>query len=49
MSQKSGIKLKRRDKLYKINSYINIYDMNELSSIDKNYHTNILRIIKKQY
>ena len=47
MSQKSGIKLKRRDKLYKINSYINIYDMNELSSIDKNYHTNILRIIKK--
>jgi hypothetical protein len=47
MSQKSAFKLKRRDKLYKINSYINIYDTNELSSINKDYHLNILRIIKK--
>ena len=47
MSQKTLIKLKRRDKLYKLNSCINIFDINELSSIDKQYHMNILRIMKK--
>ena len=47
MSQKTLIKLKRRDKLYKLNSYINIFDINELSSIDKQYHMNIFRIMKK--
>ena len=47
MSQKTIIKLKRRDKLAKLNSYLNIFDTNELSSIDKKYHMNILRIIKK--
>ena len=47
MSQKTIIKLKRRDKLAKLNSYLNIFDTNELSSIDKKCHMNILRIIKK--
>ena len=47
MSQEAIIKLKRRDKIGKISSYLNIYDVNSISKIDKNNNLNILRIIKK--
>ena len=47
MSQKSLLKINRRDKLNKIDSYTKIYDTKILSYINKKYQLSILRIIKK--
>ena len=43
----SSIILQRKDKSEKSDNFANVYDLNPLSSIDKDYHPNILRIIKK--
>ena len=43
----SRIILQRNDKSERLKSYTEVYDIKFLSSIDKKYHHNILRIIKK--
>ena len=43
----SQIIFKRKDSSKKSNSYKDIYDLEPLSSIEREYHENILRIIKK--
>ena len=47
MSEKTILKLPRQDKINRLNSYVNVYDTKQLSSIDKKNNINILRIIKK--
>jgi len=47
MSEKIILKLPRQDKINRLNSYVNVYDTKQLSSIDKKNNINILRIIKK--
>ena len=47
MSERTILKLPRQDKINRLNSYINVYDTKQLSSIDKKSNMNILRIIKK--
>ena len=43
----SALILKRKDHLNRLNSYVHAYDMKPLYSIDSEYRTNILRIVKK--
>ena len=47
MSQPTILKLRRRDKISKVDSYLKIYETHILPYVDNKYHINILRIIKK--